>query len=654
MKTRLLVRAVTGALVSLLLLLPAVLRADEADIAPVRAKAEKGNAVAQYNLGLLYAEGQAVPRDRVEAYVWLSLAAENGTTGKALSVLTGEMTANQLQAAKIRLNELRTAAPTVISSRPSAPAHAAAAVTPSAAPSAAPASPPPEAAPAASETPPAAAVASPPAEDRAIALEKELATLNADKTKLSEELASAWKEADSAKAAGEALQQERARLAASVQQLTEENAALNRQLADRGDAAKHLAAVTSRFEDARKELLVLKNDNAELNDNLQAVTRERDRLSKAVRNEQSTHQLEEAQAAIARLQREKADLQTEQASLTTRLAETAAAATASVAAATAGSADELVRLKQELAKSGEKVDMTVRSFALTQQENDQLKARIGQADSERAAAVAQAQDAGKRTADAEAALTKTQQELAALRATAEHDAGEAATLKTRLADVTKGSESSSAEVTRLTGELAALKTQLAGATSSGESTSAEVTRLNGELAALHATADHDASEAATLRTQLADAMKNSESSSTEVARLTGELAAARDTANKATADNASLRESLRQMQNTGAGLVSENARLRTALALAGSAPAATSQPTRPAPATVAASAPAAPAPATPPPAPRMYRVASGDTLTKISSRYYGTTARWQDIYNANRDQLRSPDVLPLGVELKIP
>jgi nucleoid-associated protein YgaU len=113
-----------------------------------------------------------------------------------------------------------------------------------------------------------------------------------------------------------------------------------------------------------------------------------------------------------------------------------------------------------------------------------------------------------------------------------------------------------------------------------------------------------------------------------------ELAALRDAAGKAAA---------------------ENARLRTALAVTGRAPAAaTSQPTRPAPVTVAASAPAAPAPAAPPPAPRTYRVASGDTLSRISSRYYGTATRWQDIYNANRDQLRSPDVLPLGVELKIP
>ena len=409
------------------------------------------------------------------------------------------------------------------------------------------------AAPAVSETPPAASA---PAEDRTVALEKELATVNADKTKLSEEVASAWKETDSAKAAGEALGQERDKLAAAVKQLTDENAALNRQLADRGDAAKRLAAVTSRFEDARKELLVLKNNNAELNDNLRTTIKERDRLSRAVRSEQSTRQLEEAQATIARLQRENADLQSEHATLATRPSQAAAATAASTASAAAGSADEVARLKDELGKANFKVDVTVRAFALAQQENEQLKKQIEQSTGERTTSGAQAQDARKR---------------------------------------------------------AALRTQLAGATSSGEGTGTEVIRLNSELAA------------------------------------------ARDAAGKAAAENASLRESLRQTQNTGAGVAAENARLRTALAMAGRAPAAaTSQPTRPAPVTVAASAPAAPAPAATPSAPRTYRVASGDTLSRISSRYYGTAARWQDIYNANRDQLRSPDVLPLGVELKIP
>ena len=43
----------------------------------------------------------------------------------------------------------------------------------------------------------------------------------------------------------------------------------------------------------------------------------------------------------------------------------------------------------------------------------------------------------------------------------------------------------------------------------------------------------------------------------------------------------------------------------------------------------------------------MHRVVSGDTLTRISSRYYGTPSRWQEIYNANRDKLGSADALPL-------
>jgi nucleoid-associated protein YgaU len=65
---------------------------------------------------------------------------------------------------------------------------------------------------------------------------------------------------------------------------------------------------------------------------------------------------------------------------------------------------------------------------------------------------------------------------------------------------------------------------------------------------------------------------------------------------------------------------------------------------------------AAPMASAPPPAPapRTHRVVSGDTLTRISSRYYGTSTRWQDIYNANRDKLQSADALPLDAELKIP
>lgn len=44
----------------------------------VREQAEIGNVHAQYALGLMYAEGRGVKQDEVQAYVWLTRAAEQG------------------------------------------------------------------------------------------------------------------------------------------------------------------------------------------------------------------------------------------------------------------------------------------------------------------------------------------------------------------------------------------------------------------------------------------------------------------------------------------------------------------------------------------------------------------------------------------------
>jgi tetratricopeptide (TPR) repeat protein len=52
---------------------------------------------------------------------------------------------------------------------------------------------------------------------------------------------------------------------------------------------------------------------------------------------------------------------------------------------------------------------------------------------------------------------------------------------------------------------------------------------------------------------------------------------------------------------------------------------------------------------------RRHTVQHGDTLSVISQRYYGTKSRWREIYNANRDLLKTEnDTLVLGMELKIP
>lgn len=70
----------------------------------------------------------------------------------------------------------------------------------------------------------------------------------------------------------------------------------------------------------------------------------------------------------------------------------------------------------------------------------------------------------------------------------------------------------------------------------------------------------------------------------------------------------------------------------------------------------AASSTASTPPVEPSPAdaPRVYMVQSGDTLSAISKRFYGTSSRWIDIYQANRDRMSSESALRVGQELRIP
>ncbi|CAI8283376.1 MAG: Uncharacterised protein [Opitutia bacterium UBA7350] len=52
--------------------------------------------------------------------------------------------------------------------------------------------------------------------------------------------------------------------------------------------------------------------------------------------------------------------------------------------------------------------------------------------------------------------------------------------------------------------------------------------------------------------------------------------------------------------------------------------------------------------------PRTYKVQSGDTLSRISERFYGTPNRYQDIFQANRDRMVSENAVRVGQELRIP
>jgi TPR repeat protein len=72
--------------------------------------AEQGDAIAQYNLGLMYVRGQGIRKNYVEAHKWWSLAEAKGdrSAGKNRQVVEKLMTPEQLAEAQRRASEWRT------------------------------------------------------------------------------------------------------------------------------------------------------------------------------------------------------------------------------------------------------------------------------------------------------------------------------------------------------------------------------------------------------------------------------------------------------------------------------------------------------------------------------------------------------------------
>lgn len=70
------------------------------------------------------------------------------------------------------------------------------------------------------------------------------------------------------------------------------------------------------------------------------------------------------------------------------------------------------------------------------------------------------------------------------------------------------------------------------------------------------------------------------------------------------------------------------------------APAAPANPTAPSPAATAGS--------------HSYTVVAGDSLSKIAKKLYGDGTKWKQIFEANRDTVKNPDLIHPGQVLKIP
>ena len=49
-----------------------------------------------------------------------------------------------------------------------------------------------------------------------------------------------------------------------------------------------------------------------------------------------------------------------------------------------------------------------------------------------------------------------------------------------------------------------------------------------------------------------------------------------------------------------------------------------------------------------------YEVKKGDTLSKIAKEVYGDPSLYSKIFEANKDQLKNPDLIQVGQKLRIP
>lgn len=49
-----------------------------------------------------------------------------------------------------------------------------------------------------------------------------------------------------------------------------------------------------------------------------------------------------------------------------------------------------------------------------------------------------------------------------------------------------------------------------------------------------------------------------------------------------------------------------------------------------------------------------HEVVAGDTLSKIAKRYYGDASLYMQIFEANKDQLKDPNLIKIGQKLRIP
>ena len=365
-------------------------------------------------------------------------------------------------------------------------------------------------------------------------------------------------------------------------------------------------------------------------------------------------------------------------------------------------AAEANNLRSQLGATEEKLAGALRTYTVLQGEVTRLRTDVDQTRAENVALSEKVRTVTGQSQEAQAALAQLNTELLSqkdARLRAEQDA---ATLRTELATVapqasalaqqrTGAAAAASSLIAEHAAETTALKNQLSTLQQKVESLTLERARLTAQVAAAEKAAQGPSPELANVEAKLATALRNAsllrdeneqlKATSTQLATSQSELEAqlAQLRSGPAGSQVQSLREQLQAAQMQAAALSEENSRLKSRLP--GQAPAAAGTPSQ---ITISPLSPAQPTatvtpnprvasgvnaslvlsvPHTPRPTivktdgntqTRYHIVTGGDTLAKISSQYYGTTARWADILAANRDILGENNNLVVGRSLRIP
>lgn len=354
------------------------------------------------------------------------------------------------------------------------------------------------------------------------------------------------------------------------------------------------------------------------------------------------------------------------------------------------SAAESDALRRRLGAAEEQLATSLRGYTELQEEIGRLRTDVARTRDENLALTEQVKVVTAQNEQAQAALAQLNTDLLAqkdARLRAEQDA---TTLRTELTAV---APNSSALAQQRTGAAAEARSLIAEHAAETAALKQQLDELRTKVAALDAERTElsrragPAPELADVEAKLVSALRSAQMLRDENSRLktTGEQLATQlkqlSTGSPAVVQTQTLREQLRETQAQAQALTEENARLKARLAspevvdaarpdvisdpkggparVVIGGPAETGLPVRPSGvnATLVTSAGATrppTAPADPGAAGRTHTVAGGDTLAKISNRYYGTPARWADILAANRDVLGEGNNLVVGRTLRIP